>query len=334
MGNMPEATTSRVAHRLGFALLLFSAALWIMSTLFFVGRWDYVSAVTTFPQWTWATTGILSAAIAWRLLRPRARLPVWLMVLWLLTTIYFADNFEAVLRGVVRGAAPPPAAPVGTIRVISLNCATIHAAAQEVMKFQPDIVLLQESPTSNKVAQLARQWFGSNAVPVVGWDCAIVSRFPLTAVDGIQDVHYTRAIVMLPHNRQALVTSLRLTTPLGSMDLWKPSTWRAYAEDRRLRTRQLRAVLEAERPKPNLPEIVGGDFNAPAGDGIYKLLSEYRDSHPRAGRGWGGTALNTIPIFRPDQIWLKHLTAASCYAVKTVHSDHRMVVTDLLWDAN
>ena len=331
---MPEAKISRVAHHVGFALLLASAALWIVTTIFFVGVWDHVAAITTFPQWTWATAGILSAAIACRLLRPRNRSPFFLMVLWLLTTVYFADNVVPFMRGLLHGAVPPPTAPPGTIRVISLNCATSRSAAQEVMRFQPDIVLLQESPTSNKVAQLAQEWFGSNGLFVVGWDCAIVSRFPLTPVDKIQGVHYTRAIVTLPRNGELLVTSLRLTPPLGSMDLWKPSTWRAYAEDRRLRTRQLRAVLEVERPKPNLPEIVGGDFNAPAGDGIYKLLHAYRESHRRAGRGWGGTALNTIPIFRPDQIWLKHLTPAWCCAVKTAHSDHRMVVTDVSEDAN
>jgi endonuclease/exonuclease/phosphatase (EEP) superfamily protein YafD len=331
---MPEAKISRVAHRVGFALLLASAALWIVTTIFFVGVWDHVAAITTFPQWAWATAGILGAAIAWCLLRPRNRSPIFLMVLWLLTTVYFADNVVPFMRGLAHGAAPSPVAPSGTLRVISLNCATSPAAAHEVMMFQPDIVLLQESPTSNKVAQLARELFGSNAWSVVGWDCAIISRYPLTPFDKIQGAHYTRAIVMLPHHRESLVTSVRLTPPLGSMDLWKPSTWRAYTEDRRLRTRQLRAVLEVERPKPKLPEIVGGDFNAPAGDGIYKLLHEYRDSHRRAGRGWGGTALNTIPIFRPDQIWLKHLTAASCYAVETGHSDHRMVVTDVFWNAN
>ena len=33
---------------------------------------------------------------------------------------------------------------------------------------------------------------------------------------------------------------------------------------------------------------------------------------------------------RPDQIWLKRLSAVSSYAVRTAHSDHRMVVTDVL----
>lgn len=200
------------------------------------------------------------------------------------------------------------------------------------MKFHPDIVLLQESPTSNKVAQLAREWFGPAASFVAGYDCVIISPCPLTPLEDRPPVHYTRAIALLPHNRELLVTSLRFTPPLGSTDLWKPATWRAYREDRQFRKRQLRSLLQAKPVRPDLPEIMGGDFNAPAGDGIYKLLTAYRDSHRMAGRGWGNTALNEIPLFRPDQIWLKRLSAVSSHAVQTTHSDHRMVVTDVVFD--
>jgi endonuclease/exonuclease/phosphatase (EEP) superfamily protein YafD len=114
------------------------------------------------------------------------------------------------------------------------------------------------------------------------------------------------------------------------MDLWNPATWRAYLEDRRLRKRQLRSVLDAPSTKTDLPEIIGGDFNAPAGDGIYRLLGRFRDAHRKAGRGWGNTALNALPFFRPDQIWLGRLLPLSSHAVRTVHSDHRMVVVDAL----
>jgi endonuclease/exonuclease/phosphatase (EEP) superfamily protein YafD len=143
-------------------------------------------------------------------------------------------------------------------------------------------------------------------------------------------VHYTRTIAALPQKREVLVTSLRLTPPIGATDLWRPATWRAYMDDRRLRIRQLRSVLEAAPAKSRLPEIMGGDFNAPAGDRIYRLLDEYRDCQRMAGRGWGNTALNTMPLFRPDQIWLKGMSAVSSHAVRTAHSDHRMVVADVL----
>lgn len=198
------------------------------------------------------------------------------------------------------------------------------------MTFQPDVVLLQESPPSNKVAELAHEWFADSASFVTGLDCAIISRYPLKAFENRRATHYTRAILVLPQKRELLMTSIRFTPPLGRTDLWNPSAWRAYVKDRRLRRRQLQSVLEAEPARPELPEVIGGDFNAPAGDAIYRLLQDYRDSHRTAGRGWGNTALNTIPAFRPDQIWLKRLSAISSHSIPTVNSDHRMVVTDVL----
>jgi endonuclease/exonuclease/phosphatase (EEP) superfamily protein YafD len=328
----PESRFSRVAQRCGFVFLFFSAALWIVTTVCFVGVWDHVAAITTFPQWSWATVGILSAAIAWRLLRGRTRSPLALLALWLLATLFFADNVLPVFRGLAHGSAPVTPAPTGAVRVVTLNCASSVLAAGEVMKFRPEIVLLQEIPPSNKVADVAREWFGPAVSVAWGFDCVIISPYTLTPVEDRPPVHYTRAIALLPGDRQILVTSLRLTPPLGRTDLWKPIAWRAYREDRQFRTRQLRSVLEAEPAKPELPQIIGGDFNAPAGDGIYKLLKGYRDSHRAAGRGWGNTALNTIPLFRPDQIWLKRLSALSSHAIQTIHSDHRMVVTDIALD--
>lgn len=113
------------------------------------------------------------------------------------------------------------------------------------------------------------------------------------------------------------------------MDLWRPATWRSYRHDRRFRRQQLQSVLDAQPAHPDLPAIIGGDFNAPANDGIYRLLRGYRDSHRAAGRGWGGTAINTIPLFRADQIWVRRLSPVASRAVRTVHSDHRMVVADV-----
>jgi hypothetical protein len=179
---MAESRISRTAYRCGFVVLVLSAALWLATTICFVGVWDSVAAITTFPQWLWASIGMLSGALAWRLLRGHSRLPLVLIGLWLLTTLYFADNSLPIIRGLIHRRTPAQHAPTGTVRVVTLNCASSAAAAQEVMKFRPDIVLLQESPTSNKVAQLARDWFGDAASFVVGMDCAIVSHYPLKAV--------------------------------------------------------------------------------------------------------------------------------------------------------
>jgi vancomycin resistance protein VanJ len=291
-----------------------------------------VAAITVFPQWSWAVVGLLTAAMPLRLLRTSTRLTVSVIVLWLLTTVAFADNLLPLIRGLVHGSAPTNRNQ-SVLRIVTLNCASSPAAAAEVIKFQPDIVLLQEIPPADKLAPFAHDLFGDSASIVPGFDCAIISRYPLKAIDARPATHHTRAILVLPQNRELLVTSLRLTPPLGRLDLWNPAAWRGYLSDRRQRRRELRSVLEAQPAKPELPHIFGGDFNAPAGDGIYKILDQYRDSHRGAGRGWGNTALNDMPLFRPDQIWLKGLTAISSHAIRTIHSDHRMVVADALLDS-
>jgi vancomycin resistance protein VanJ len=330
---MSEAASSQWQRRCGSVVLVLSAILSGLTTLFFLTAWDQVAAITTFPQWSWALIGTLAAMIGWRLMGRRARFPPLLLVGWLLTTLLFADNLVSVVRGLAHGSAPSSSAPSGSLRIVTLNCASSPLAAAETMKFNPEVVLLQESPASNEVARLAREWFGEKASFVVGLDCTIVSRHTLRALEQRPSPRYTQAILLLSGDREILVTSLRLNPPLGKSDLWNPATWRAYVKDRQVRKRQLQAVLERPSTKPEFPEIMAGDFNAPAGDGIYKLLIGFRDAHRRAGRGWGNTALNSLPFFRPDQIWLKRLFPVSCYAVRTTNSDHRMVVADLLLDS-
>lgn len=61
---MSESRASRLAHRCGLAILGFSAALWAVTTAFFVGVWDHVAAITTFPQiWVKGRRAVSSHAI-------------------------------------------------------------------------------------------------------------------------------------------------------------------------------------------------------------------------------------------------------------------------------
>ena len=332
---MSERPATPWARLVGWILLLGSALLWVFITVCFVGTWDHVAVVTTFPYWAWAFLGVLCAMLAGWLMRPLLRWPWAMLGLWLLATAYSSDNLLPVLRGLIHGSHPVMPAPTNTLRVVTLNCASSADAAGEVMKFHPDILLLQESPVSNKLAQLAREWFGERASFIIGMDCAIVSHYPLQPVEERLPIHYTRGVLSISTNRRILITSLRFTPPIGRMDLWNPAAWRGYLDDRRLRSRQLQSVLEAKSVGRADLEIMGGDFNAPSSDGIYRMLRRYQDSHREAGRRWGHTAINTLPLFRPDQIWTKGLMPKASFAFETKHSDHRMVVMDLgLPDAN
>ena len=78
--------------------------------------------------------------------------------------------------------------------------------------------------------------------------------------------------------------------------------------------------------------IVEGDFNAPAGDAIFRLLRDsMKECFREAGKGWGNTGINTCPVSRPDQIWINHSSVTiQAWARRTENSDHRMVLCDVL----
>jgi len=230
---MPESRTSQLARGLGAALLVFSVALWAGTTLCFLGRWDQVAAVTVLPQWAWASMGTLSAVMAWRLRQEHLPVSGMIIILWLLATVCFADNLLPLIRGLFHGSACKRPHQNGTLRIVTLNCASSPLAAAEVMKFHPDIVLLQESPPANIIAELARAWYGNSASFVAGLDCAIVSHYPLKAMEDRAPNHYRHAIATISSSREVLVTSLRLTPPLGRVDLWNPAIWHAYLRSSR-----------------------------------------------------------------------------------------------------
>ena len=95
----------------------------------------------------------------------------------------------------------------------------------------------------------------------------------------------------------------------------------------------MQAVLESIGKIPvGYPVIVGGDFNAPAGDPAIGLLSpRFKDSFRSAGVGWGDTIVNTMPIHRIDQVWVSDaFKPMRVEAVKSINSDHRKVVCDLV----
>jgi endonuclease/exonuclease/phosphatase (EEP) superfamily protein YafD len=89
----------------------------------------------------------------------------------------------------------------------------------------------------------------------------------------------------------------------------------------------LLSALPADRPL-----IMGGDFNSPAGDAIFRLMPKrLHDSSREGGIGWSDTAFNHVPVLRVDQVWISdQLTAEAVVARETVNSDHRMVVCDLI----
>lgn len=319
----------RLKFRCGIACACGSAVLLAFIIACFVGLWDWAAAITLFPQWSWAFLGVLSSLAAWRMCQRRWILL--LVILWCISAIFFSDNFISLLR---LAKAPPPVdehlRSSNGVRVVTLNCAGSATAVNELPALRPDILLLQEIPSTKELARCALECFGTNGSSIAGFDCAILTsgKIHLSEHDSFPP-QFVRVEIELQSGGRILVTSLRLLPPEGRMDLWNPKAWQESTANRRLRRMQLQAALDRLPSEGKLAEIFGGDFNAPVSDSVFRLLAGFKDAHREGGIGWGNTAINSFPIARPDQIWVKGFHVISARAVRTMNSDHRLVVADL-----
>jgi vancomycin resistance protein VanJ len=295
---------------------------------------DWLAPLTLVPAWCWLVPGLVLTGLGFSR-RDQLR-SLLVLTLW----VGFAVLFVEEARTVARLRSPPTAAwqvarqRGRAIRVVSLNCFAANArAAAEVAAYAPDVVLLQESPSRAHLESLSRDLFGTDGAFLWGGDTAILARGQLAPrrLDGT--AHFVHAAVVLPSGFQVEVISVRLTPPVFRLDFWSPGFWSDHRNKRVKHRRQIEILMEGlpSRSESN-PLIVGGDFNAPPNDdALAPLRQRLYDTFQQAGRGWGNTGTNRFPLFRVDQIWASgSLRAESVFAQRTVHSDHRLVVCDLM----
>ena len=330
-GEYPVGSTTR-RHRFSKTLLFASVLLCLCLTLCYWLRPDHFAAFTILPAWCWPLLGLLLTAFGWE--RQLRRKVVTVAVMWFLFLLSFSDEPRSLLRSLL-----PPATGDESrrLRVVSLNCSGGDpAAAAEVIGWQPDVVLLQESPSRADVEQLARKLFGEDGGVLWGVDGSIIARGKFTPrpLPPALRNYFVQTHVRLPQGKEIELFSLRLMTPPFRLDFWSPSCWQAYRQNRRLQRRQMDAIRQQLNAVPKERAIIiGGDFNAPQGDAIFSALRpRLRDSFSRAGRGWGNTIINDFPALRIDQIWASEaLQPHNVIARRTKNSDHRAVVADFLW---
>ena len=324
----PPGRWLRLARR---APLVGSGVLGIALAIVHTWRPDPLAALTVAPPWAWLVPGLALTIFDLRSRRG------WLVVGgWLIFGLAFAGEPRGLARGLARRGTLAPGAgrpPEGSIRVVSLNCAIGNPrAADEVAAYGPDIVLLQESPGRAEVERLARAWFGAEAGVVAGPDAALVVRGRAEAADLPAAIrgYFVQARVVLARGPEVEVVSTRLVPAVFRLDLWSPDCWREQAANRRQRRRQARAIADRVRACP-VPVIVGGDMNAPPGDGALREFGPgLADAFDAAGLGWGDTIIDEAPFLRIDQVWAgPALRPLAVTAHRTIHSDHRLVVCDL-----
>lgn len=306
-----------------------SLAACVILSVMYAGRSDACAAITVFPVWVWCAAGFGPLVLLIR--RRRSGWVLMAMLTWLIFLLVFAEEPWSLLRLVIR-ASP---ATGERLRVVSLN-ANIgnRRVLDDIARYQPDIVLLQESPGRNEVEAMARQLFGDEGAFVYGVDASLIVRGSAAPAELPSDLsaYVVQAHVRLPSGRELEVFSTRLTPGVFRLDLWSPGCWKEQTENRRKRREQIGRIVDRIDSIPDeIPVILGGDFNAPQGDAVFRQLRpRLRDSFKVTGRGWGNTITNEYPFLRIDQIWVSQgLRVRNVMALKTDHSDHRIVVCDL-----
>lgn len=316
------------------ALVSCQAALLVL----FKFRWDAASALTVVPFWAYGAAGLLAAAAGAVVFR--GPLAMAALLIWLVTLVTCPDEAIGLVRfwraAPAEGTPAPVAGEGRPLRVVTLNCRRHDFRNLELIKkWQPDVVLLQEAPFRQQLSKLAADLYGKDGGDIASpsWDCAIVARGKITLR---KTPHYfTQARVDLPDGHSVEVVSLHLRGAETRLSLHRKSTWQLHARSRRARMKEMTDVQRSIlRHAPGQPCILGGDFNSPAGDRVgFALRGIYLDSFRTAGTGWGNTVMNAYPVHRIDQIWASAaaLRPVRSVAVPTEHSDHRMLVSDLVW---
>lgn len=334
----PETTPApkrpSIAGRvLALALILYCIAIAVV----YRQRADAFAAVTVCPPWAWSLPAFL-VLLAASTRRAGGRLLGLAWLAWLIFLPATADTPLAITRQAPSPAAAPAEPTTGKIpiRIISLNCGNLNGrSAEDVIAYHPDVVLLQESPGPREVADLARKLYGERGQFLWNADASIVADGGVEPLPGHdpKNIHASAAIVELAAGAKIAVVSMRLEPAIVRLDFWSPACWREQTENRQLRRRQLRTMVENHAAVPaDVPLVFGGDFNAPAGDAVFRELEpRLRDPFRDVGAGWGNTIVNEFPFARIDQIWIDdHWQAAVVQAQRTRRSDHRMVIADLL----
>jgi endonuclease/exonuclease/phosphatase (EEP) superfamily protein YafD len=263
-------------------------------------------------------------------------------ILWFLYAAVFVDE----IAGLTRWRRWPSAEwqtvrPNNTVlRVVSLNCAGgTKEAAEEVARYRPDIVLLQETPMQHEIKPLARLISGKESDVIVGakpsLNTSIIARGRVTPVPvpAGWSYYFTRARIQIGEQPVIEVICTRLSPYDPTVDLWSPACWREQLAVRRQQREQMEwLVRQLDSIPKDVPVIVGGDFNAGGRDALFRSLHpRLHDAFREGGIGWGDTLINEFPFIRIDQIWVSdHFRATSVVARRAVHSDHRMVICDLV----
>lgn len=288
--------------------------------------WAQPLSLSTF--W-WSLPGVVLALLAAIIRRPRAlvlfAVPA-LVWLWCYGTLFVPNGFAST--------APD-------LRVVSYNtyvhAPTTASIESVIAQTGADVLLLQEvfppreAALSSALAdtyphQLTVQNPRVGGVMVLSRHEIVETRPVSLAAPGTRE---TAVVVLDVNGRRLQVVPVHLTSPCPRCGA--SMTERLELEGER-RPAELVAVLRAL--DPDVPTVIGGDFNSTERSEPYRLLTHvgFEDPHRDAGSGPGFTWPNDqlpFPVLRIDWVLTRGLDAVDAWVGDGGASDHRPVVVDL-----
>ncbi|MGL5017254.1 MAG: endonuclease/exonuclease/phosphatase family protein [Luteolibacter sp.] len=328
---------SSISRRIGWTWVGASLLLHIFTVYCFAQQPDRFAAFTVMPIWLWGGIGLLLSSAAFYFLR--ASLSLIMTAVWAITLLVGADEARVLANA---GKSPPLAGPAErhegqpVLRVLTLNCAQFKYdnPAPDIAAWQPDIVILQDV-YPHHVRQIHDFLFDGRGDYRTHMTNGVITRWKISREVRNPTQDDQQVSILHPSGVEIEVVNVHLTTAATDLRLWKRTAWVEHRNNRVLRKKELtlaQQILQQTTRFPNTPTLFGGDFNAPASDIVHRQLTlDFVDAFATAGTGWGNTYHRRFPILRIDHIYTtRHFTPVRCRAVTTRHSDHRMVVADLL----
>jgi endonuclease/exonuclease/phosphatase family protein len=310
------------------------AAIVALVVLAFLYRWPGDSTLegeilTIWPPELWAGAFIVLAVIV-ALADRRYGAAIFIATfVFIIVTAEWASLFRRRLADPASNADSG-----GTLRLVTWNVAR-SPDLRALEPLHPDLCLFQESAPVVGNPTTSAYWEAFHWASTL--DPAVFSRYPFDPIEmgPVGPWGPPQAIVLhLPSGARVLVVNVRLVLPGIVMQVASPSDaidLRAHHRDRVAQFERLsKAVSAARLTLGGIPAIACGDFNTPGYAVSVRGLSPLADVWPRAGRGWGGTMGDDLPIARIDQCWASEdVQPLQAWVERGRGSDYRFLVVDL-----
>jgi endonuclease/exonuclease/phosphatase family metal-dependent hydrolase len=268
---------------------------------------------------------------------------------WLWTQSISALLFCFPLMGLVVPVSRAADSQAPTVRVLSYNIDKAHGGAEnlaeEVRRFSPDVVVMQEIHLAGE--ELTRVFQSAYSTVEASGQFFVASRFPILSsvdaeplpirYDGLR--HYHAYVLDTPIGHLRLL-DVRPTSPSGvwgnlrSRGLARENLSAALRElawNSELRELEARTIAEAAMDSAE-PVVIAGDTNLPGLSRIFgRHLSPFHDVFVEAGSGFGYTyPSGRGPYLRIDRILTGHGLKPVRFQLGTsTVSDHLCVVGDI-----